>query len=534
MHDNTELILSLASNLSDGIVTINEDGRVISVNEAACSITGYSKGEMVGQSFTDLFPPQIKSPAQAHPIEKALLAKSQSSFESKPRGRELKLSILPADGKGKMPAVTVRAVAIIKSTNPQLTEDDPRSARIQMVGLFATGVAHDVNNDLTAIMCSIQFAHSLINQTCSKLREGSAEYKSLDNALTHLADTEAITKRTATLTKQLLAYARQKHTEKQAVNLNEAIRETLSLVNKLIGEKIEIEVNLAQLLPPVLAERSQIDRILTNLILNARDAMPTGGKIKIETSWVYLDENFKAGRPPWAKTGRYVHLSVSDTGKGMDEDTLKKIYDEFFTTKAKGTGLGLRTVYQIVKDNEGMIEAHSEQEIGTRFDIYLPPTEKRDSKTIRKADSKRTTLAEPQPRSDYFILVAEEKPHVLALMEEIINQAGYKVIGVGDGEKAVNTYRTSKEGGEAVSVALLDLGLPVIDGRTAKDEIRKFDPDAMVILTGSYDAEAGSESSPEKKDYEFLTKPFDGYKLLESIELALEKKIHSEQMTASQ
>jgi CheY-like chemotaxis protein len=209
----------------------------------------------------------------------------------------------------------------------------------------------------------------------------------------------------------------------------------------------------------------------------------------------------------------------------MDEETRQKIYEEFFTTKAKGTGLGLRTVYQIVKENNGMIEAHSKLNMGTRFDIYLPPTEKRDAKSISKADLNKSTLAQPQPRNEYLILIGEEKPHVLALMEKIITQAGYKVISVRDGESALNAYQASKEQGNNISLSIFDLGLPIIDGRTLKDEISRLDRNAMIILTGSYDAESGAETTAAARDYEFLTKPFDGYRLLEAIEAGLEKKL---------
>lgn len=522
MHDNTDLIQSLATTLSDGILTINGAGRIIAANEPACFISGYSKGELVGQAFSDLFPPQITDSIDSHPVERILRSKKQTSFESKPRGREMKISLLPFNGEGVVPAITVRAVAILKSTQTLPSDDDPRAARIQMVGHFATGVAHDVNNDLTAVMCSIQFAHSIINQALSRLGEAHTEYKELVKAQTHLEDTESITRRTATLTKQLLAYARQKHTEKQAVNLNEAIRETLSLVNKIIGDQVRIETNLAQLLPPVLAERSQIDRILTNLILNARDAMSESGIITIQTTWVYLDEDFTKNRPPWAKTGRYVKLSISDTGKGMDEETLNRIYEEFFTTKAKGTGLGLRTVYQIVKDNNGMIEAHSKPNDGTRFDIYLPPTEKRDAKAITRADQPRGSLTVSQPRSEFQILVAESKPHVFALMKEIIEQAGYRVLGATTGEQALKAYREAHSRGEEISLSILDFGLPDADGRSVKDEIRKMDREAVIMFTGSSDVE--SDAAGVSRDYEFLQKPFDGYRLLDAIEVALEKR----------
>lgn len=539
MRDNTEQLIELASYLSDGIITINDYGHVISVNDSACNLTGYSKGELIGQSFANLFPaqteptiPVIPSPYY-HPLERSLVAREKATFKSKPRGRELLLNIVPSNGQNSLPAIRVKAIAILQNNNQLSADDDPRAARIQMLGLFATGVAHDINNDLTAIKCSTQFAHLLITQVCSNLKEGDTNYLELESALEHLESTETITNRTATLTKQLLAYARQKQTEKEPVNLNEAIRETLGLVKKIIGEKIEIKTNLGELLPAVLAERSQIDRILTNVILNARDAMPRGGTLTINTTECYLDEAFAEERRPWAKPGRYIHLRISDTGKGMDTQTLRRIYEEFFTTKAKGTGLGLRTVYQIVKDNDGMIDANSELGKGTSFDIYLPPTEKRGSRREEEGARVGSQRVAPQDRKNFFVLIAEDKRPVRDLMEQVLIQSGYRVETVANGRQAVERFSTLQATGEAVALTILDIGMPVLDGRSAKDEIRRLNPEAAIILTSSYDDEEKDEAENGTKDYLFLSKPFNGYKLLEMIETSLEQKENAGDLTGS-
>lgn len=542
MQDNTELLIAISGDLSDGLITINDDGLVISVNDSACNLSGYSKGELVGQPFENLFPPQtLPEPSSHyhHPVQQALVAREKATFRSKPRAKEVGLIILPANGKKSLPAITVKAVAILQSSSQLSTDDDPRAARIQMLGLFATGVAHDVNNDLTAVKISTQIAYSIVNKICSHLSEGDPDYVALADALAQLTSIETITNRTATLTKQLLAYARQKQTEKEAVNLNEAIRETLSLVKNIIGERIEIETNLEELLPAVLAERSQIDRILTNIIVNARDAMSKGGRLIINTAWCYLDESFAEQRKPWGRTGRYIHLSITDTGKGMDKETLRRIYEDFFTTKAKGSGIGLCTVYQIVKDNHGMIEARSELGKGTTFDIYLPPTEKRGAKKWEETQRTFDQMIAPQERGEYLILIAEDKKTVRLLMEQIITQAGYRVETVDDGRQAVERFRSLQASGRKVSLTILDIGMPILDGRSAKDEIHLIDPEAPIVLTSSYDDEEGrqeeqSESSNrEEKDYEFLTKPFNGYKLLEMIEQSLEKPRNIKDLTGS-
>lgn len=530
--NDIDLILKLADSLSDGMIAINGDGQVISVNDPACAITGYAKVELIGHSFRELFPPQSARTARTHPLQKVLTNRQSCSYQAKPRSREIQLKIVPASGAGKIPAITVRAIAIIRSSAPRQTDEDPRAARVQMIGLFATGVAHDVNNDLTAIMCSVQLSQDVLRRMHERLDDGDPNKGELAGALGYLADTERITKRTATLTKQLLAYARQQPAEKQSVNLNESIKDTLNLVGKLIDEKIEVVTSLGNRLPPVLAERSQIDRILTNLILNARDAMPEGGTIKIETSWRYLDETFKEERAPWGKTGRYVLLSITDSGKGMDERTRLRIYEEFFTTKAKGTGLGLHTVYQIVKDNLGMIDVDSQPGEGTRFDIYLKPSDKGERKPQRKEGEGHEAAVSDEP-SQFLILIAEDRNEVLTLMNQIISQAGYRVIVAGDGQQAVEYYRAGQESGEHISLSILDIGLPVMDGVTAKDAIHKINPDAMVILTSSTDPLSGNEDPSKIRDYEFLRKPFDGSQLLRAIETALEKKISAEQLTAS-
>ncbi len=499
--------------VGNGLLTLNSSGRIVSANDAACQLSGYSKAELTGQEFSSLFPAEQTS-GSPHPVVRTLSGTKPVEFRSKPKSRALQVHAIPAEISGALKSAAAKIVVILKPVGGHV--DDPRAARIQMVGHFTTGVVHDVNNDLTAVLGNNELAAGLIKDYLEG--NGRGDPDKLRDALRHLDHVEAVSRHTAALASQLLAYARQKPSDRLSVEVNGAVLETVELTRMLLSPSILVEVELAEGLEPALAARAQIDRVLTNLILNARDAMPDGGVIKIQTAEEELDESFTSDRPGWARPGRFIRLSVINTGKGMDAPTLKRIYEEFFTTKATGTGLGLRIVYHTVKDVGGMVEATSEPGRGARFDIYLRPAAgvtTSDTRTIRAPLARA-----PRRRGDVVVLIAEPNENVRTLMSRVLAQAGYKVLTAPDGSAAVSACREAAVGGSPVGVVVMDADLPELNSEEAILQIKEMSAETSFVITSG----AGSElSQPPAADRLFMTKPFDGYELLEAVDAAAER-----------
>ncbi|MFL6284628.1 MAG: ATP-binding protein [Pyrinomonadaceae bacterium] len=514
MGNEGDILKSLAAHLSDGVVTVNESGKVVSVNDALTAHTGYSTAEVIGRSFATLFPPYPESTGR-HPLEQTLLRGEVTSYATKFRGRTFDVTLLPCRVEGPLPAASARAVAVVKS---DVMTADPRAARLQMVGLFATGVVHDVNNDLTAIFGNIQMAEAHLGE----IEEGGDEPAALAarKARQHLSDADRVTKHTSALARHLLAYARQREPEREAINANDTIRETVELTRKLMSPNITIELRLEESLRPIFCERTQFDRILTNLLLNSCEAMPDGGRIRIETAEENLGESFKSSRPAWAKTGCFVRLSVIDTGKGMDDGTLKRIYDDFFTTKAGGMGIGLRNVYHIVKDHGGMIEASSRPGEGSRFDVYLPPAEQRSVTRAEEHAGDASPRVLREARGSRLVMVVEQHEPLRKIMEVMLRQAGYRVVKFEASRRTEGLLEMMSKRDVVVDVAAIDLSLPAEEVRALIRKVKDSNEAASVLLTSATENEVPEHlSAPGLR---LLRKPFNGYQLVGAIDAYIE------------
>ena len=295
------------------------------------------------------------------------------------------------------------------------------------------------------------------------------------------------------------------------------------LTRKLFGERVTANFQGEQNLSLIYAERSQIDQVLWNLLVNARDAMPHGGHLLVETAFITLDNSFTATRV-WARAGDFVRLSVSDTGTGMDQETIKKIFDLFFTTKGEGqgSGLGLPTVYGIVKQHEGYIDVQSELGKGTRFDIYLPLAEAHHRRLPAKTSATASTESRPTVTRS-LILVAEDDDNIRMLFKRIITRSGSRVVTVNAGDKALKLFRKLRRQDKHVDLVILDVGLPGMDGRMVCEKIHAIDPEVPVLLTSGYGIPFKQDQSITEEGYEFLAKPFDGDQLLARIEEMLGK-----------
>lgn len=523
-----DLLKSLAAHLGDGLLTVDQNGRVTFLNESAATISGYAEDEMIGHAVEELFPSAIAPDSKFHPITRARTSKETVAYSSRPFWKEIDLIVIPThhngEAKSHMPLVILLRKAA--ATNGS-EEDDPHTARMRLMGQLTMGIAHDFNNALTSIICNSQLIREIFDQLNREPGKSPLLMEEWARAPRYLHDITRVSLKVAAFIRALLAYARQQQLAREPIDLNEAVADTMYLTRKLLGEEVTASFQAGEDLALIYAERSQIDQVLWNLLVNARDAMPHGGHLRVETAFITLDDSFAATRE-WAKPGDFIRLSVSDTGTGMDQKTVKKIFDLFFTTKAEGqgSGLGLATVYGIVKQHNGYVDVQSELGKGTRFDIYLPLAEahhrRRSSNTrgVTRCSSEHSTR-----RS--LILVAEDDNNVRTLFKRIITRSGSRVVTVNAGDKALKLFKKLRRQGDQVDLVILDVGLPGMDGRTVCQRIHDIDPEVPVLLTSGYGNPFQQDQSITEAGYEFLAKPFDGNQLLARISAMLEKKRRS-------
>ena len=374
--------------------------------------------------------------------------------------------------------------ARLRSERKQIEQRVRHLEKFEALGKLAGGVAHDFNNVIGAIM---GWADLGVDRVASDTYEARLFRNIRDQA-----------RRAAGLTRQLLAYARRQVLESKNINLNQIVSETTTLLQKTIGEQIEMKMLLAPDLQITHADPSQIEQVLMNLCFNARDAMPKGGQLAIETRNVELDSHYcklHGDAPP----GPYVQISVSDTGVGMDAATLERIFEPFFTTKeiGKGTGLGLATVLGIVKQHGGMLDVYSEPGKGTAFRVYLRASQ-------GAPDALHCVDDAPVRGGTETILVAEDHEGMRDMAREILESLGYRLILARDGEDAVNQFASHRD---AIALVLLDVIMPKLDGIDVYEQISKGKPGVPVIFTSGYSDHGAVLASLATKGAIILQKP---------------------------
>lgn len=391
-----------------------------------------------------------------------------------------------------------------KTVHDQEIEIQAAEGRIQeaeklsSLGRLAGGVAHDFNNLLQAILTYTRLARQATS-------EDSPAAPDLDQV-------RRAAERAAQLTRQLLAFGRRQMLQPAYINLNRTISEFTTMIERLLGEHIELEV-ASSAIPTIHADPSQIEQVLLNLCLNARDAMPDGGKITVDVEGVELSSAFCESRDGLA-AGRYVRLEVADTGCGMDQNTLAQVFEPFFTTKAvgKGTGLGLATVYGIIRQHRGYIDVSSKPGQGTRFSVYLPAVD-RQADTVVQAI---VPITEGEPAT---ILVAEDERVVRELLVRILEGVGHKVIAATDGVEAIAMFDAHRS---ELSLAVLDAVMPGKTGREVHEHIRANAPEMPVLFSSGYDSDVANDGFIQEQGLTLIQKPFDPDELLARVREALD------------
>ena len=360
-----------------------------------------------------------------------------------------------------------------------------QARKFEAIGQLAGGIAHDFNNVVGAILGWAELgleqnrANPHVSDRFSRIREQA--------------------ERAAALARQLLAFARQQVLQPQAVDINAITSGLVSFLDKVIGKDIELKVVTAAL-DAVKADPTQLEQVLMNLCLNARDAMPEGGRLLIETEMVELDDSY-CRFYPYVKPGRYAVMSVSDTGIGMDTETRERIFEPFFTTKerGKGTGMGLATAYGIVKQHGGFIHVYSEPGQGSLFRVYLPAQE---GMAAEGASAKAPAASLGEMRGTETILIAEDHESIREMARQTLTNLGYRVLSACDGEEALKLCEK-----EEPSLAILDVVMPKLEGTAAASKLTALFTGLPILFTSGYSQDSENLAAT-MADAQYLQKPY--------------------------
>lgn len=477
------------------MISDRHTGRILEVNERFLELTGYSENESLGKTVRDL---NIYSDPSDHRrlakmIDEHGGVKMANIIYQDRNGNKIDglIAVRPfffAERECLLSVMQdITELRKAQEEQVRLHAQLQRAQRMEAIGTLAGGVAHDFNNLLQAIGGYTQL---ILNMP--QLPEKIEEYA---------GDIDKAAGRASDLVQRLLTFSRKVETAFKPVNLNFEVEGAIKMLERTIPKMIEIKTELADGLWPILADANQLEQVLMNLGANSRDAMRDGGELAITTKNITLDHKQLIGGEGM-EAGRYVYLAIKDTGSGMDAETLKKIYDPFYSTKGvgEGTGLGLSIVYGIIEAHGGKILCDSVPGRGTEFQIYLPAAET-EAPLMEPPDEEER---EQTPGGRETILVVDDELQLLKVNNELLAQRGYKVLTASSGEEAVELYERR---GREIDLIIMDLGMPGIGGRKAMREILKKDPEAKVIISSGYNSPNEFNGNTEGAKA-FIDKPF--------------------------
>jgi PAS domain S-box-containing protein len=483
------------------ITTLDLSGRVLAWNPAAERMFGWSGAEVLDQVLpvvpeaerTELLD-RIRGGEPLLSVERQRLRKDGSTIE-------VTLWTAPLyDPAGEVSGVTGIYADVTQS---KLLEEQFRQAqKMEAVGRLAGGIAHDFNNILTVITGYGEMVAERIASDPPMLEEVQEILKAADHA--------------TVLTRQLLIFSRRHVVKQEALDLNTVVAKLERMLRRIIGEDVELVTAPGAGLALVRADTAQVEQVVMNLAVNARDAMPGGGRLTIETANIELGAEYGKGHIG-VKEGEYVMLAVSDTGKGIPPEVRSRLFEPFFTTKerGKGTGLGLSTVYGIVKQSGGEIWVYSELGKGTTFKIYLPQ--------VLDDERRPAQVAEPSPveHGEETLLLAEDEPGVRALARDVLRQHGYQVLEAMDVPDAL---RICREHPERIDLLLTDVVMPVMSGRELAERVAEIRPEIKVLYMSGYTDNIVVSHGVTSIDKEFLQKPFTPRSLARKVRESLDRR----------
>jgi len=492
VRDSQEQLLGIIASAMDAIITIDEKQQIIVFNKAAEEIFRCTAADVIGKSIDRLLPASLRAIHQRHirgfgqtGVSNRSMCRPGTLVALRSNGEEFPIEATISQVKTsteKLYTVILRDISVRKRTEDQLRQ----TQKMEAVGHLAGGIAHEFNNYLAIIM---GYTELLERETAGN-----------DSLRLSLSEIKGASQKVVSLTRQLLAFSRKQVIEPKEVDLNSTVWETHKLLRRLIPATIDLIPKLQGDLGKVKADPAQIQQILINLVINARDSLPEGGQIVIETAEVELDPEY-ANRQLEVQPGRYVMLSVTDTGIGMDKETLSHISEPFFTTKeeGKGTGLGLSTTYGIVKQSGGHLTVASVPGRGSTFRIYLPKLS--DSGGIIQEASQAQSN---RPRRQ-TVLVVEDDSALRKLMMKVLDGAGLKVVEAKDGEHAVEIC---KSWAEPIDIVVSDLAMPKLNGLQLKEIVAGLRPTVKFLLISGYAEDVVEDPAILRTDTNFLEKPF--------------------------
>jgi len=500
LRDSQNRMALIVNSSQDAIIGKSLDGIITQWNTGAEEIYGYSAQEMIGRPIS-LLAPKDRADEIPEILRKIRAGERVEYFETirvTKDGHRLNMSVSVSpihDAEGKV--IGASTIARNITAQKKIEEQLWQSQKMEAVGRLAGGVAHDFNNLLGIVTA------------CTELLRSHANAESLE----YVDNIREAAKRGAALTKQLLAFSRRQQVQVQVLDLNERLKEVSKLLRPLMGDDVQISILARSATAIVEADASQIDQIVMNLAVNARDAMPNGGKLIMETGVFDFDESF-AHEHPGMNAGRYAMLAVSDNGVGMNEATRSHIFEPFFTTKemGKGTGLGLSTVYGIVKQSGGHIWVYSEPDRGTTFKTYLPSADhKLDSSTALQIE------ALPPRREGTTVLLAEDNAMMRRLTRKMLEEHGYKVFEAEDGAAALELVA---ENHKTIDLVLTDVIMQGMSGPEMVLKLIDSYPAMKVVYMSGYTGElVGSQGADGA--IRLLEKPFTRSSLLKMLDAAL-------------
>lgn len=504
----------------DAIVGIDRSGEIALVNQQTERLFGYPREELIGRRVEMLLPERFREQHTGH--RGAYFADPRT----RPMGAGLDLYGLRSDGtefpagislSSMDPGGRPMAIAAVRDMTDRVEAEREKQAlisqmehekqrdqasRLESVGQLAGGVAHDFNNLLGVVLNYADFV-------AEEIGEESPSYQDVK-------EIRRAAERATQLTRQLLTFSRREVVKPQPISLNDSVREMERLLRRTIGEHIDLVVKFGRDLPAVMADPGQLEQVLVNLALNARDAMPQGGRLKIETAAVEVDADFLDENPDLSR-GQYVRLTVADTGTGMDDATLGRVFEPFFTTKPKGegTGLGLATVYGIVRGGGGAISIYSEVGEGTTFRVHLPAID-----ATVPAGSEADHAPGPDGGGER-ILVVEDEDAVRTLANRILTRAGYEVTAASRAAEAVDLLQGA---GERFDMLLTDVVMPEMRGIELVQVAESVAPELPILMMSGYSTPMLEEERQMIARVPLLEKPFSGSALLSHVRELLDAR----------
>ena len=504
LADREENYRIITQTARDGIVTLDQQYRILFANPAVEAMFGYTAEELMEQSLPDLVPDMNRALIDTDNPADALSGESLTAMRKDGSLLPIEISFAQHHDQGRryltgiLRDVTQRQR--IEVERKELEHQLQASQHMESIGQLTGGIAHDFNNLLVAILGYTDLA----------LNPDIAPH----DLRSYLSEIHNAGQRAADMMQKLLAFSRRQIIEPTLIDVNDLIGGLDLMIRRLTPENIDTQIDRASKLSPVLADAGQLEQVIVNLTVNARDAMAEGGRLTILTQEADVSETF-AKANPWARPGRHVMLQITDTGAGMSEEVQRRVFEPFFTTKPEGagTGLGLAVVFGIIKQQNGFIDVASQPDKGTRFAVYLPIASAQDpSASIRRP---RAALG-----GDETILIVEDNQQVAQLARLILRGGGYQTLSAPNGAEALELFEAHRD---QIDLVLMDVVMPRMGGREMMRQMLTSVPNQKVLFTSGYSTSGINTNFILEEGLEFIPKPYSTNALRGKVRAVLDK-----------